>query len=172
MLRAFGSEPSKLLAPEPEAIAELRALLSAGADPTAWRGEASALLSGAWRDQVIAAAAIAIAGADAADDTLCTALWSAIDGSSWVVPQLVAAALLGDPSFEPRAADRLGSPMRRPPKTIGALVRAYNRCPARRMPMIAQLGVHDRTMATEEARIGVRGVDAWLDYFAGSSRAS
>ena len=62
--------------------------------------------------------------------------------------------------------------MRRPPKTIGALVRAYNRCPARRMPVVAQLGVHDRTMASEEAHIGVRGVDAWLDYFAGSSRAS
>ena len=40
------------------------------------------------------------------------------------------------------------------------------------MPVLAQLGVHDRTMATEEARIGVRGVDGWLDYFAGSSRAS
>ena len=168
MLRAFGSEPSKLLSPEPDAIAELRALLSGGAD-RAWRIEASALLSGPWRDQVIAAAAIAIGGAD---EALCASLWDAIDGTSWVVPQLVAAALLADPSFEPRAADRLGSPMRRPPKTIGALVRAYNRCPARRMPVIAQLGVHDRTMATEEARIGIRGVDAWLDYFSGSSRAS
>jgi hypothetical protein len=169
MLRAFGSEPSKLLSPEADAIAELRALLSGGADGLRWHVEASALLSGPWRDQVTAAAAIAIGGAD---EALCTSLWSAIDGTSWVVPQLVAAALLADPSFESCAADRLGSPMRRPPKTIGALVRAYNRGPARRMPVIAQLGVHDRTMATEVARIGIRGVDAWLDYFAGSSRAS
>jgi len=95
-------------------------------------------------------------------------LWRAIDGASWVAPQLVAAALIADPEFEARAAERLGDVMRRPPKTIGALVRAYTRCPARRMPIMAQLGVHDRTMATEEARIGVRGVDGWLDYFGGA----
>jgi hypothetical protein len=40
------------------------------------------------------------------------------------------------------------------------------------MPVVAQLTVHDRTMATEEARIGVRGVDGWLDYFAATSRSS
>jgi hypothetical protein len=66
----------------------------------------------------------------------------------------------------------LAEATRRPPKTIGSLVRAYNRCPARRMPVVAQLGVHDRTMATEEACIGVRGVDGWLDYFAATSRSS
>ena len=37
------------------------------------------------------------------------------------------------------------------------------------MPVLAQLAVHDRTMATEEARIGVRGVDGWLDYFSSRS---
>ena len=169
-LRSFGADPSKLLPPDPDAIGELRALLSADArEPSGWRDEAATLLAGPWRDQVIAAAAVALGGAD---DHLCAKLWDAIDGTSWVVPQLVAAALLADPSFEPRAAERLGSPMRRPPKTIGALVRAYHRCPTRRMPVIAQLGVHDHAMASEEARIGVRGVDAWLDYFAGSSRAS
>ncbi len=40
------------------------------------------------------------------------------------------------------------------------------------MPVVAQLAVHDRTLATEEARIGVRGVDGWLDYFAAISRSS
>ena len=175
MLRSLGTDASKLLAPEPDAIAELRAALAEAAAGDAWRTEALALLAGSWRDQVTAAAAIAITPPSEhprGDDPLVSALWSAIDSASWVVPQLVAAALIADRGFESRAADRLGSPLRRPPKTIGALVRAYNRCPARRMPVVAQLGVHDRTMATEEARIGVRGVDGWLDYFAGSSRAS
>ncbi len=171
MLRSFGLGASKLLTPKPDAIAEVRAAIAEGD----WRADAVALLAGGWRDQVTAAAAIAIAPPiekPRGDDPLASALWTAIDGASWVAPQLVAAALLADPAFEPRAADRLGAPMRRPPKTIGALVRAYNRCPARRMPVVAQLGVHDRTLATEEARIGVRAVDGWLDYFAGSSRAS
>lgn len=180
-LRSCGADAPKLLPPDPEAIADLRARLTdRDADSADWRADALTLLasSGSWRDQVTAAAAIALAGplalaaADPAVASLFAALWTAIDGASWVAPQLVAAALIADPDFEPRAAERLGSPMRRPPKTIGALVRAYNRCPARRMPVIAQLGVHDRTMASEEAHIGVRGVDAWLDYFAGSSRAS
>jgi hypothetical protein len=164
MLRSFGPEASKLLAPEPGAIAELEAALDDGGD---WRAEALALLAGGWRDQVTAAGAIALRGAD---DELAAALWHAVDASSWVSPQLVAAAAVADGGFEARAAERLGDATRRAPKTIGSLVRAYTRCPARRMPVMAQLGVHERTMATEEARIGVRGVDGWLDYF--SSRSS
>ncbi|HEY2748115.1 MAG TPA: hypothetical protein VGL86_26005 [Polyangia bacterium] len=167
MLRSFGLAASKLLAPDPAAVETLIATLAENGD---WHADAVALLAGGWRDQVTAAAAIAIARAG--DAPIVEALWTAIDGASWVAPQLVAAALIADPGFEPRAADRLGSPARRPPKTIGALVHAYTRCPARRMPVVAQLGVHDRAMATEEARIGVRGVDGWLDYFAVSSRAS
>jgi hypothetical protein len=179
MLRSFGLAASRLLSPQPDAIAEVRAALAEGP----WRADALALLAGSWRDQVTAAAALAIDGADSTGSTadgperlvtapLFAALWTAIDGASWVAPQLVAAALLADSGFEPRAADWLAAPQRRSPKTIGAFVRAYTRCPARRMPVVAQLGMHDRTMATEEARIGVRGVDGWLDYFAGSSRAS
>ena len=164
MLRSFGLGASRLLPPRPEAIDEVRAALDDD-----WRAAAIELLAGGWRDQVTAAAAIALAGAD---DDLCVALWRAIDGASWVAPQLVAAALRADPQFESRAADRLTDPERRPPKTIGALVRAYNRFPGHRMPVVAQLTVHDRTMATEEARIGVRGVDGWLDYFAATSRSS
>jgi hypothetical protein len=34
------------------------------------------------------------------------------------------------------------------------------------MPVVAQLEQLDRLMATEEARVGVRGVDAWLDRLA------
>jgi hypothetical protein len=180
MLRSFGLAASRLLSPQPDAIAEVRAALAEGP----WRADALALLAGSWRDQVTAAAALAVEGAGGAAGSIAdgperlvtaplfAALWTAIDGASWVAPQLVAAALLADPAFEPYAADWLAAPQRRPPKTIGAIVRAYNRCPARRMPVVAQLGMHDRTMATEEARIGVRGVDGWLDYFAGSSRAS
>jgi len=164
MLRSLGLGASRLLPTRPEAVDEVRAVLDEG-----WRAAAIELLAGGWRDQVTAAAAIAVAGADA---DLLAALWRAIDGASWVVPQLVAAALLADAEFEPRAAERLTTVARRPPKTIGALVHAYNRCDARRMPVLAQLVVHDRTMATEEARIGVRGVDGWLDYFAATSRSS
>jgi len=164
MLRSLGLGASRLLPPRAEAIDEVRAALD-----DSWRAAAIELLAGGWRDQVTAAAAIAVAGADA---DLLAALWRAIDGASWVVPQLVAAALLADAEFERRAAERLTTVARRPPKTIGALVHAYNRCDARRMPVLAQLVVHDRTMATEEARIGVRGVDGWLDYFAATSRSS
>jgi hypothetical protein len=172
MLRAFGDAAAQLLAPQPEAIAELRAMLDDD-----WRSAAAELLGGSWRDQVTAAAAVALATTNAAAPDpraaeWSPALWRAIDGASWVAPQLVAAALLADADFEPRAAERLTDFTRRPPKTIGALVRAYNRCAARRMPVIAQLGVHDRTLQTEEARIGVRGVDGWLDYFAAISRSS
>jgi hypothetical protein len=161
MLRSFGVAASNLLAPQPDAMAEVRAALG-----DEWRATAIELLAGGWRDQVTAAAAIAVAGADR---ELVAALWRAIDTPSWVAPQLVAAAAIADPDFEPAAAERLTDATRRPPKTIGALVRAYNRCAARRMAVVAQLGVHDRTLATEEARIGVRGVDGWLDYFGASS---
>ncbi|MCU1277568.1 MAG: hypothetical protein JWM53_1114, partial [bacterium] len=104
------------------------------------------------------------------DDSVLAALWHAIDGASWVAPQLVAAAFVADDAFERRAAERLGDAARRAPKTIGALVHAYTRCPSRRMPVVAQLGMHDRVMATEEARIGVRGIDGWVDYFSARPR--
>lgn len=167
MLRSFGLGASRLLAPQPDAVDELRAALAGD-----WQQAALELLAGGWRDQVTAAAAVALSGAEAMTAHLPEALWRAIDGASWVAPQLVAAALLADPEFEPRAAERLTAAGRRPPKTIGALVRAYNRCPARRMPVVAQLAVHDRTLASEEARIGVRGVDGWVDYFGAISRSS
>jgi len=176
MLRSFGLAASKLLAPQPDAVGEIRDAVDREG---AWRKIAIELLAGGWRDQVTAAAALALVDADAGarDDrvleaALTAALWRAIDGASWVAPQLVAAAQLVDPDFEPSAAARLTDATRRPPKTIGALVRAYNRCPARRIQVLAQLGVHDRAMATEEARIGVRGVDGWLDYFGAISRSS
>lgn len=166
MLRSLGLGASKLLPPDPAAIDEVRAALDDG-----WPSAALELLAGSWRDQITGAAAIAVSaarGKPLSDDPLGplrAALWRAIDGASWVAPQLVAAALIADPEFEARAADRLTGAVRRPPKTIGSLVRAYTRCPARRMPVMAQLAAHDRTMITEEARIGVRGVDGWLDYF-------
>jgi hypothetical protein len=162
MLKSLGVEASHLLTPRPEAVASVAAALDGD-----WRVEAAQLLAGGWREQVTAAVAVALGGVDA---TLDQALWRAIDGASWVAPQLVAAAFLVDGAFEARAADRLTDAAPHPPKTIGALVRAYHRCPTRRLPVTAQLGRHDRTMATEEARIGVRSVDGWLDYF--SSRSS
>lgn len=159
-LRSFGLGASRLLTPEPAAVDEVRTAVAAD---EGWRSSAIPLLGGGWRDQVTAAAALAVA--EDADPIIREALWRAIDGASWVVPQLVAAALIADREFELRAAQRLNDAMRRPPKTTGALVRAYHRCPQRRMAVVAQLGRHDRTMVNEEARIGVRGVDAWLDYF-------
>jgi len=163
MLQSLGPAASNLLAPASAAIDQVRAAIDAD-----WQAAALELLAGSWREQITAAAAIALSDKPLSDDPLLAALWRAIDGASWVAPQLVAAALIADPTFEARAADRLADASRRPPKTIGALVRAYTRCPARRMPVMAQLTVHDRTMATEEARIGVRGVDGWLDYFGGA----
>ena len=171
MLQSFGLGASKLLPPDPAALDELRAALDGD-----WQAAALELLAGGWRDQITAAAAIAVSAtiadpprgkplSDDPLDPLRAALWRAIDGASWVAPQLVAAALIADREFEAHAAARLVDVARRPPKTVGSLVRAYTRCPARRMPIMAQLAVHDRTMITEEARIGVRGVDAWLDYF-------
>ena len=119
------------------AIEEVRAAID-----TAWQAAAvEVLLAGGWRDQITAAAAIALSDRPLSDDPLCAALWRAIDGASWVAPQLVAAALIADPKFETRAADRLADAARRAPKTIGALVRAYTRCPARRMQVMAQLAI-------------------------------
>jgi hypothetical protein len=162
MLRPLAAEASRLLAPDPAAMTAVAAALVGD-----WRVEAIELLALGWHEQLVAAAAIALGGGDAPS---WAALWQAIDGSSWAAPQLVAAAAVADETFEARAAARLTDVSRRGPKTIGALVRAYHRCPSRRMPVVAQLGRHDRTLATEEARIGVRGVDGWLDYF--SSRSS
>lgn len=125
-----------------------------------WPAEALALLDADWRAQVVAAAALALGGAD---DALLAALWRAIDGASWAVPQLVAAAFFTDAAFEARAEERLLGPARRPPKTVGALVRAHHRLPAPRMAVTAQLGRLARVLGTEEAQVGVRGVDAWLD---------
>jgi hypothetical protein len=90
-------------------------------------------------------------------------IWRAIDGASWVAPQLVACAFLVEPAFVARAEERLLGVERRPPKTMGALVRAYHRLPAPRMPVVAQLRRHDMLLASEEAHVGIRGFDAWLD---------
>jgi hypothetical protein len=148
-----------LLQPQEEAWAQLRDAWSE-ADP-AGRAQLTGLVaSHDWRDQLLGAAALVVGGADAAQ---AAALWQAVDGASWAAPQLVAAAFLVDEQFGAQAETRLCDVVRRPPKTIGALVRAYHRLPAPSLPVVAQLGRHDRVMASEEARIGVRGVDGWLD---------
>lgn len=128
-----------------------------------WRSEAAQLLAGTnWRAQVVAAAALIIAGSDAQLDEI---LWRALDGGSWIAPQLVAAAFLVDPRFEERAAERLLGVTRRGPKLMSALVRAYHRLEKPRMNVIAQLGRLDPMLQTEEGRIGVRALDGWLDQF-------
>jgi hypothetical protein len=114
----------------------------------------------AWRAQLVGAAAVVLSGAD---ESTCAALWQALDGGSWVAPQLAAAAFLVDPAFEGRTEERLLGTIRRPPKLLGSLVRAYQRLPRPRAATLALLARHDRVLVTEEARIGVRGVDAWLD---------
>jgi hypothetical protein len=160
MLRDRGEDATALLnLQDSAALARLRAAMQEG-----WRREAAELLAVAeWKLQLVAAAALALGGAD---EMTRAALWRAIDGTSWVGPQLVAAAFVVDAEFATRAEERLLAGGRRPPKTMGALVRAYHRLPAPRMPVVAQLGRLDRLMATEEARVGVRGVDAWLDRLA------
>jgi hypothetical protein len=114
----------------------------------------------AWRAQVIGALALVLGERR---DSAHPALWRAIDGGSWVVPQLCAAAFLVDREFEAAAEERLLGTLRRAPKAIGALVRAYHRLLRPKMAIVAQLRRHDRILGGEEARIGVRGVDAWLD---------
>jgi hypothetical protein len=113
-----------------------------------------------WRAQLVGAFALAVAGGD---QKACTALWRAMDSGSWVSPQLAATAFLIDPAFELRAEERLLGGARRPPKLIGSLVRAYHRLPRPKMATIALLARHDVTLISEEARIGIRGVDTWLD---------
>ncbi len=100
---------------------------------------------------------------DGSDGAAFAQIWRAIDGASWIAPQLVACAFFGDVGFVAHAEERLLGVERRPPKTIGALVRAYHRLPSPRLPVVAQLRRHDALLASEEARVGVRGVDAWLD---------
>jgi hypothetical protein len=139
----------------PESLAELCAALHAD-----WRSEAIALLAErGWRAQLVACAAI-VAGGEA---SLAHALWAPIDAGSWIAPQLVAAAFLVDARFTERAEERLLGVTRRSPKLIGALVRAYHRLPKPPMAVLAQLGRHDPALHSEEGRIGVRGVDRWLD---------
>lgn len=156
-LRALVPDAASLLT---LAVPDLVGMLSGTLKATAWRGEALELLRGTWREQVMAAAAVALGGGDA---TLAAAVWEAADRASWVSPQLVAAAFVVDAAFDARAEERLLGHAARPPKLIGALVRAYHRLPAPRMSVLAELARHDRVLATEEARVGVRGVDAWLD---------
>ena len=133
MLRALVPEASRLLSPEPGAMAQVRAALVGE-----WRVEAIELLRGGWREQIAAAAALALGGGGDAPPV--EALWRAIDGASWVAPQLVATAFVVDGSFAARAAERLCGVARLPPKSIGALVRAYIAGRAR-LPVVAELGV-------------------------------
>ena len=141
---------------DPEALTSVVAALYAS-----WRTEALALLGDPrWRGQLVACAAIVIAGSDRDLDV---ALWRALDGGSWVAPQLVVTAFLLDPEFEARAEERLLSVTRRGPKVIAALVRAYHRLPKPRMNVVAQLARHDPLLATEDGRTGIFGVDGWLD---------
>jgi hypothetical protein len=132
----------------------------AGALDAGWPSEAASLLAAEWRAQLVGAAALVLGSGE--PEPL-AALWQAVDGASWAAPQLVGAAFVSDAAFEGRAEERLLGTTRRPPKTIGALVRAYHRLPAPRLAVAAQLSRHDRLMTAEEAQVGVRGVDAWLD---------
>jgi hypothetical protein len=144
-----------------DAAAWERATATCGCAPTGAEEQPSALLAvPEWRAQLLGAVALVLAGGD---DAGAAALWHAVDGASWVAPQLIAAAFFVDADFAQRAETRLLDGKRRPPKTIGALVRAYHRLPSPSLQVLAQLGGHARTLATEEARVGVRGVDAWLD---------
>jgi hypothetical protein len=147
--------PEALLSPSAEALGRLREAL-AGAPP-----DVSALVdSRNWREQLLGAAIVVLRGAE---PPIVAGLWRAIDSISWVAPQLISAAFLVDDDFAAQAATRLLDEGRRPPKMVGALVRAFHRLPAPNLPVVAQLGRHDRVMITEEARIGVRAVDWWLD---------
>jgi hypothetical protein len=146
-----------LLNPSGDTLARLRQHL---ADAGAALDVPVLLGSRNWREQVLGAAVALLRGGDA---EVVATLWHGIDGISWVAPQLIAVAFLVDEKFAADAEPRLFDQARRPPKMVGALVHAYHRLPSPSLPTVAQLSRHDRVMTTEEARIGVRVVDWWLD---------
>jgi hypothetical protein len=146
-----------LLSPSGDNLAHLRQHLRDGSVPL---DLATLVSSRNWREQVLGAAAVLLRGGDAA---VADALWRGIDGISWVAPQLIAVAFLVDDRFAVAAEPRLFDHARRPPKMVGALVHAYHRLPTPSLPTLAQLTRHDRVMSTEEAHIGVRVIDWWLD---------
>ena len=138
-----------------DAFAEVRANLHDD-----WRAEALRLLDDPrWRGQLVACAAIVLRGGDRELDAAC---WRALDGGSWVAPQLVATLFLHDPDFAPRVEERLLSVSRRSDKVIGALVRAYHRLEKLRMNVVAQLARHEPALRTQEGSIGITSVDEWL----------
>jgi hypothetical protein len=149
--------PERLLhLPDATALNDIAIALHPG-----WHAEALGLLRELrWRDQLVACAAIVLYGGDV---DLQAALWHAIDGGSWIAPQLVTTAFLLDRDFEPRAEDRLLSLTRRGPKVVASLVRAYHRLPKPRMNVVAQLSRYDAVLATEDARTAIRAVDDWLE---------
>jgi hypothetical protein len=57
-----------------------------------------------WRPHLLAAVALILDAGRRFDPS---ALWKAVDGGSWVTPQLVTAAYLIDPSFAERLRDRI-----------------------------------------------------------------
>jgi hypothetical protein len=77
----------------------MRAIEAARDASPAWSRELAALLSGLWREHMLAALAIALYGADA---PLVRQLWS-VAPTSFACPQLLAAAACVDPDFEGRA---------------------------------------------------------------------
>ncbi len=155
MLADYASPPDLLLLSR-DALALVSSLLHDD-----WRAEALRLLDDRnWRLQLVACAALVLSGGDDATEV---GVWRALDQGSWIAPQLVATAFLLDAEFVARAEERLLDVRPRAPKAIGALVRAYHRLPQPRMNVLAQLTRHDRVLQTEEARIGIRGVDRWLD---------
>jgi hypothetical protein len=62
-----------------------------------------------WRPQLVAGVSmlLASAGDPLRDPAMIALLWDAIDGDSWVVPQLVAVAALVDPDFGAHARERV-----------------------------------------------------------------
>jgi hypothetical protein len=68
------------------------------------RGVDSLFASPDWRPHLIGAAALILDGGCRLDPSW---VWKAIDGGSWVTPQLVAAAYLVDPSFADRVRSRM-----------------------------------------------------------------
>src|SRR5262249_461244 len=117
LMLAEVQQPERLLhISDAAALTDVQAALHPG-----WRSEAVSLLDDPrWRGQLVACHATVISGSDVDLDA---ALWRAIDGGSWVAPQLAVTSFLLDPEFEARAEQRLLSVTRRGPKVIAALVR-------------------------------------------------
>ncbi len=118
-LRVPGYLPLLHLDPEDECLVVFGRVQRALAAPDSDDGIRALLADPNWRPHLVAAVALSLRGtADGATEQL----WAAMDGGSWVTPQLAAVAKSLDPDFESNAKRRIADPTARSSKMLASLV--------------------------------------------------